>query len=202
MHRTGKDRPCRQYCNINQSQHFHTFHACIQTGTVSISPLLRKDRSISFRNTGHFRHHIRSSPRRTTHILINLIPLDHRRRPYRIYILSIPANNARLLYLTVHPLIHVPERNHLNFMLRHQRQGRNKCNETCHQQAMNAFLNHQYFSFLFLLIIYNPIVSKQNPSSFLPIESYGRHIYIYSSYIPSFRPRIFLYRYVLQQIRG
>ena len=77
MHRTGKDRPCRQHCNINQSQHFHTFHACIQTGTVSISPLLRKDRSISFRNTGHFRHHIRSSPRRSAHILINLIPLDH-----------------------------------------------------------------------------------------------------------------------------
>ena len=202
MHRTGKDRASRQHRNINQSQHFHTLHARIQTGAISISPLLREYRSISFRNTSNFRHHIWSSPRRSAHILINLISLNYRRRPYRIYILCIPTDNARFLYLTVHPLIHVPERNHLNFMLRHQRQGRNKCNETCHQQAMNAFLNHQYFSFLFLLINYNPIVSKQNPNSLLPNESYGHHIYTYSSYIPSFRPHIFLYHYVLRQIRG
>ena len=99
-------------------------------------------------------------------------------------------------------LIHVPKRKHFNFMLRHQRQGRNKCNETCHQQAMNAFLNHQYFSFLFLLINYNPIVSKPNPSSLLPNESYGRHIYTYSSYIPSCRQHIFRYLLVLRRSRG
>ena len=58
MHRTGKDRASRQHRNINQSQHFHTLHARIQTGAISISPLLREYRSISFRNTGNFRHHI------------------------------------------------------------------------------------------------------------------------------------------------
>ena len=63
MHRPCKNRTCRQHSDINKPQHFHTFHACIQTCTIPFSPFFRENRRICFCNSRYLCHYIRSTPR-------------------------------------------------------------------------------------------------------------------------------------------
>ena len=138
---TQKHRAGSQHRDIYYSKNLHTLHTGVHAGAETIPSLFRKNRSISFRDTGYPGHHIGCRPRRTSHILVCLGFGDSSSRADGIHILRGTANNTGFLDLAVNPLIHISERNHLYLVLL-RRNGSATKHGRQHSQHTNFLLNH------------------------------------------------------------
>ena len=141
VHLTQKHRAGSQHRDIYYSKNLHTLHTGVHAGAETIPSLFRKNRSISFRDTGYPGHHIGCRPRRTSHILVCLGFGDSSSRADGIHILRGTANNTGFLDLAVNPLIHISERNHLYLVLL-RRNGSATKHGRQHSQHTNFLLNH------------------------------------------------------------
>ena len=101
------NRACRQNRNIHHAQYLDALNMSFQTGTITMISRILINWIIRLDDAHDLGHHIRSTPRRTTHVFIRFISINFLGGTYLVNQLSIAAYNSGLMNFTSNPLIHI-----------------------------------------------------------------------------------------------
>ncbi len=102
-----------QHGYIHQTEHLASVLTGLETGAITVSPLLGKYRGTTLAYAADLSVHARCSPRRIFRCVRHVAAYGIATRAYVVKIFGVAAYHARLLDLAHYPAVHVTERQEL-----------------------------------------------------------------------------------------